>query len=149
MQGEENLSIGCQSVRYITGNWWEWRGWVNEGGDRHFLDLPTFLLPPPLARVLRCSHSPGSDVHHCLSLGISFFWPASGSSFFLSYDIALQSLTYLFFPKCLTGISPSFQCCSLHNSTVTHSVLWLIVTQTALLLRWLECTIMSKHHMLF
>lgn len=119
-------------VSYVTGYWWEWRRWVNEGGDECFLDSLTFLLPPSLARMLHCTHKPGSDVHHCLSLGISFSWLDFGSWLFPSYGIAFLALTYLllifgylFFPSRQTWIAPIFQWHSSHNSTVTHSVLWL------------------------
>ena len=82
-----------------------------------------------LAPVLRPEGSPlmSTDaplMPYDLHLGISFSWLVSKSWLFPSCDIAFLPLTHQCFPKCLTWISPSFQCQSSYNSVVTHSVLW-------------------------
>lgn len=131
MRAEENLVLAFRMLITLQVSGESGGGGVNEGSDKDFLgSLPFFFIDWfLLALMLHRPRSPGSDAHHCLSLGI-FSWPDSGSWFFLSCAIASLALAYLFFPKCLTWIPPSFQCHSPHSSMVTHSVLWHIITQT-------------------
>ena len=72
---------GSQSVPYVTGNSKNGGGGgMKERKDRGPLDSLTFLLQPVLlALMLHWPPGPGSDAHHCLSLGTSFSGPVSVS----------------------------------------------------------------------